>query len=142
MYTDTDMLNHVYQSTQMGQEGILSAMKHVKEPGLNQALRQQLNEYGKICDTAYLMLKERGSTAEEISPMAKISSQMMTSMKTMADHTSSKVAEMMIQGNTMGMSKSIKYLNSYQNGDPSIRSLTEKLLATEENNIRQMKNFL
>ena len=142
MYTDTDMLNHVYQSTQMGQEGILSVMKHVKEPGLNQALRQQLNEYGKICDTAYLMLKERGSTAEEISPMAKISSQMMTSMKTMADHTSSKVAEMMIQGNTMGMSKSIKYLNSYQNGDPSIRSLTEKLLATEENNIRQMKNFL
>lgn len=63
--------------------------------------------------------------------MVKASSEMMMSaMKTMADHSTSKIAEMMIQGNTMGMgmTKSLKHLHDYHGKDERVRDLASKLL--------------
>ena len=73
--------------------------------------------------------------------MVKASSEMMSAMKTMADHSTSKIAEMMIQGNTMGMTKSLKHLHDYHGKDERVRDLANKL-KTEEANIQQMKKFL
>ena len=53
-----------------------------------------------------------------------------------------KIAEMMIQGNTMGMTKSLKHLHDYHGKDERVRDLANKLLKTEEANIQQMKKFL
>ena len=48
----------------------------------------------------------------------------------------------MIQGNTMGMTKSLKHLHDYHGKDERVRDLANKLLKTEEANIQQMKKFL
>ena len=88
------------------------------------------------------MLHQRGHTEEELSTMAKLSSQVMTTMKTINDKSPSKIAELMIKGNTMGVTQSIKNINDYQNGDERILDLSNKLLQTEQNNIEQMKQFL
>ena len=63
-------------------------------------------------------------------------------MKTMRDHSTSKIAEMMIQGNTRGMTKSLQCLDQYSGEDKEVKALAEKLLRTEEANIEQMKPFL
>lgn len=63
-------------------------------------------------------------------------------MKLMADPSASKIAEMMIQGNTMGMTQSLRNLNDYPGKDERVRDLASKLLRTEEANIEQMKKFL
>ncbi|MFQ9917147.1 MAG: hypothetical protein ACLRWQ_12935 [Flavonifractor plautii] len=63
-------------------------------------------------------------------------------MKTMADHSSLQDrGEMMIQGNTMGMTKSLKHLHDYHGKDERVRDLANKLLKTEEANIQQMKKL-
>lgn len=49
---------------------------------------------------------------------------------------------MMIQGNTMGMTQSLRNLNDYPGKDERVRDLASKLLRTEEANIEQMKKFL
>lgn len=74
--------------------------------------------------------------------MAKASSAAMSAMKLMADPSASKIAEMMIQGNTMGMTQSLRNLNDYPGKDERARDLASKLLRTEEANIEQMKKFL
>ena len=60
MLNDTQLLNHVYQSAEMGRDGILSVLKYAENPKLSQALRQQLEEYKNLQDSSAHMLQERG----------------------------------------------------------------------------------
>lgn len=142
MLSDTELLNHVYQSAEMGREGIQSVLKYTEDPKLSQALRRQMEEYKQIQDSSAHMLRERGQEPAGISPVVKASSQVMTAMKTMADHSATKIAEMMIQGNTMGVTKSLRVIHDYSMKDERVSDLANKLLETEQNNIEQMKPFL
>ena len=56
--------------------------------------------------------------------------------------SSSKIAEMMITGNTKGAIKSIQHHRQYLGKDERVTDLSKKLLETEQNNIEQMKPFL
>lgn len=142
MLNDTELLNHVYQSAEMGREGILSVLKYAEDPKLSQALRHQLAEYKDLQDSSAHMLQERGVKPEGISSMVKTSSQVMAAMKTMTDRSATKIAEMMIQGNTMGVTKSLRVIHDYDMADERVSDLANKLLETEQDNIEQMKPFL
>ena len=74
--------------------------------------------------------------------MAKISSNMMTMMKTMQDDSEEHLAEMMYQGSAMGVTKIIRNQREYGGTNPKICDLAERLLKTEENNMDQMRKFL
>ena len=58
----------------------------------------------------------------------------MSTFKTLADPSASNIAEMVIQGNTMGATKSTRHLGDYAGGNREIRNLAERLLHTEEAN--------
>ena len=49
---------------------------------------------------------------------------------------------MVINGNNMGINKGLKHLHDYKGDDQQVRALTEKLIATEQANVEQMKPFL
>ena len=142
MLRDSEMLEYVHKATEMGRDGIRSVLKHTRPGEFQRALQQQLTEYEKLNKSSANMLKERSQPLSHINPMAKASSQAMSAMQTMYDHSPSKIAEMMIQGNTMGMAKSLKHLHDYTQGDERVQDLATKLLQTEEANIDQMKKFL
>ena len=74
--------------------------------------------------------------------MVRKTADMMTRMKLTGGNTDSKIAGMMIQGNTRGMIKSLKDLHQYNKQDYQIKSLTQKLLDCETANIRQMQSYL
>ena len=74
--------------------------------------------------------------------MARLSSEVMSTMQTLADSSDSKIAEMTIKGNNMGITKGLKQLPDYEGNDRQVRSLAEKLLSTEQANVEQMKPFL
>ena len=43
MLTETQLLNHIYQTAEMGREGIHSVLRYTSEPRLVNALSQQLS---------------------------------------------------------------------------------------------------
>ena len=88
------------------------------------------------------MLRARGIQPDGVGAVAKLSSGMMSAMKTMMDHSSTKIAEMMIQGSTMGVTKSLRTLRDCHPKDPKVKDLADKLLKTEQANIDEMKGFL
>ena len=59
-----------------------------------------------------------------------------------AAHVDSKIAAMMIQGNTRGMIAGLKDLHQYQQQDSQVSALCQRLLDCETANIRQMQAFL
>lgn len=142
MINDTTMLNFIRQNTQMGRQGILDVLPRVENNMFTNALNRQLREYERIYTEADTLLQEQGGQRENISVMSKISSQMMTTMKTMTNTSVSHIADMMIQGSTMGVTKIIQHQKDYDQSNPRIVALAEKLLKTEQRNIEEMKQFL
>ena len=139
---EIDLLSHVYQTAEMGQDGITSVLKRSRDPSLNQALERQKPEYHDLQASAGDMLRARGIQPDGVGAVAKLSSGMMSAMKTMMDHSSTKIAEMMIQGSTMGVTKSLRTLRDCHPKDPKVKDLADKLLKTEQANIEEMKGFL
>lgn len=142
MLSENQLLNHIYQTAEMGQEGIQSVLKYTEEPKLVSALNSQLTEYGKLQDAAGSMLQARGEPPKGLGPVAKASSEMMSAMKAMTDRSASNIAEMMIQGSTMGVTKSLRTIRDCDVKDDGVRRLADKLLKTEQANIEEMKRFL
>lgn len=138
---DEEFLNLISKNAEMGKVGIDSIMDYTRDERMREALRVQAKEYDKIYAEAAEMIKAKNFKAEHVSPMAKIGSEMTSVMKTMTDHSTAKIAEMMIQGSTMGVTKLMKNRGEYSGDDDDILSLSDKLLSTEERNIKTMKGF-
>ena len=88
------------------------------------------------------MLDERNVQLQPVSAMAKASSHVMASAKTMVDRSPEKMAEMMAQGNAMGIIKATQHLKAYDGQDERVRDIANKLLETEKANFNEMLKFL
>ena len=142
MLSENQLLNHIYQTAEMGQEGIRSVLKYAGEPKLISALNSQLTEYEKLQNAAGSLLHARGEPPKGLGPVTKASSEVMSTVKAMTDRSPANIAEMMIQGSTMGVTKSLRTIRECDLRDEGIRRLADRLLKTEQSNIEEMKRFL
>ena len=142
MKDSKDILSSLLKTTQMGQVGIRSVEKAANGAQLKSALKSQLEEYNKIEEEAYALAKRRGWQLQELNPMARTMADMAARSKLMYNKNDSKIAEMMVQGNTRGVIKSLKNLHRYHQNDGQVTSMAQKLLDCEYNNIKQMEGFL
>ena len=131
MKNSREILTSVLKTTQMGQIGIRSV--------LDTSMRR---EYDSIETEAHSIATQRGWDMDELDPSVRLWSNLMTRMKLNGRNTDSKIADMMIQGNTKGMIKGLKTLHQFGQQDEQINTLTQKLLDCENANIRQMQGYL
>ena len=142
MKNSQQILSSVLKTTQMGQIGIRSVLDTRMRPGLRRALEQQLREYDQIETEAHTLAAQRGWELKDLDPAVRMMSNMVTRMKLSAGGSESKIADMMIQGNTKGMIKGLRNMHQFPREDSRITALSQKLLDTETANIRQMQAFL
>lgn len=142
MKNSKELLSSVLKTTQMGQVGIRSVMDASTQPELRAALGSQLREYDCIESEAHAIAGQRGWELPELDPAVRFMADRMARMKLPRGNCDSKIAAMMIQGNTKGMIKSLKNLHRYTQNDDRIRTISQKLLDCETANIRQMKPFV
>ena len=136
------MLSSALKTTQMGQIGIRSVLDTTMKPQLRQALEDQLKEYDSIETEAHTIAFQRGWEVPELDPAVRFMADRVTRMKLMGRGSDSRIAAMMIQGNTRGMIKGLKNIHHMKQPDQRIQTLTQKLLDCETANIRQMQQFL
>lgn len=142
MKDSKDILSSLLKTTQMGQVGIRSVEKAATSEQLKKALKDQLLEYNKIEEETYALAKKRGWELKELNPMARTMADMASRGKLMYGKNDSKIAAMMVQGNTRGVIKGLKNMHRYHQNDGSVAMLAQKLLDCENNNIKQMEGFL
>lgn len=141
MMNETEMLQYVHKTADMGCEGIVDVLDYVEDKQLQQVLEKQMETYQELKDDAERMLEERQEKPNGVGTMAKVSSEVMSTGKLLFDRSTSKIAEMTIQGNNMGVSKTIQHLNDYQGGG-AVRDLAQRLLSAEESGAEELKSFL
>lgn len=142
MKTSKELLDNLLKTTQMGQSGIRSVLDAPMRPALRQALESQLREYDAIEQEAQDIMRRRNWLAAEADPVVQGLSAMVSRAKLSYGNTDSKIASMMIQGNTKGMISGIRDMHQFPQQDTAVSTLAQKLIDTETSNIRQMKTFL
>lgn len=142
MTPEINLLQHIHQGSVMGIDSIRHMISLSDDSAFTSALTSQLREYENIKAEAASLLTRAGQTPQGISATAKFMSDMTSSLKSMTDRSASRLAEIMVQGSTMGTTNLTKQLNAYHGHDRSVTSLAQKLLKTEEKNIEEMKKFL
>ena len=137
------MLNAIRRTTEMGCYGIKSVLNETANREFRGALRAQYDEYAQIYEEADRLIRERGGRIKDLNPMAKYGSAMSSKMRVRAStDPTAKIAELMLQGNTRGMIKSMHDIRTMGTLEPRVASLSRRLLQTEQNNINQMKKYL
>lgn len=142
MKNSKELLSSVLKTTQMGQVGIRSVLDMSMRPGLRKALESQLREYDSIESEAHAIATQRGWELPELDPAVRFMADAMTRMRLTRGNCDSKIADMMIQGNTRGMIKGLKNLHQFPKQDDQVSMISQKLLDCETANIRQMQSFL
>lgn len=142
MKNSKEILSSVVKTAQMGQTGIRSVLDTSMRPSLRKALESQLREYDSIETEAHAIASQRGWELKELDPGVRMMTDMMTRMKLHGRNTDSKIADMMIQGNTRGMVKGLKNLHQFPSSDSQVQMVSQKLLDCETANIRQMQGYL
>ena len=143
MQNDISMLNSIRRTTEMGRYGIETVMDETQDHEFQAALRSQLQEYESIYAEADQLLRERNGKPRNINPLARYGSALSSKMKVRgSSDPTSKIAELMLQGNTRGMIKSVQNIRTMGVLDPKVSGLSNRLLQTEQANIDQMKGFL
>ena len=142
MKSSKDILSSVLKTTQMGQIGIRTVLKQAVRPAIKEELRSQLKEYDSIEQEAHAIAASRGWEIEELDPAVKAMAKMYARTNLTFGNVDSKIAAMMIQGNTRGMIKGLKNCHHSNSNDERVLALSQKLLDCESANIKQMQGYV
>ena len=142
MLDDKEMLQFIMKTAEMGCRGINAIKHYANTEEMSNALRSQNMEYGRIYHNAYNMLRERNQPSCHVSPMSNSMAKMVVNRQMKNDSSDPHIAEMMIRGNTIGVQKTSRRIRQYNKSDESISKLAQKLMATEQANIEEMKSYL
>ena len=142
MINSQRVLNDIIKTSQMGINGINVVMDKTSEPALRQALKVQRREYSDIEQQAKLLAQRKGYRIDQLKPITRRMGAVMSKSQLLLSEPNSKIAGMMIQGNTRGMILSLKNMRRCNDPDPQVAELAQKLLETEKNNIGSMVGFV
>ena len=142
MINSQRVLNDIIKTSQMGINGINTVMPKTAQPALRQALKCQRREYSDIEQQAKLLAQRKGWRIDQIKPINRKMGALMSHAQLLTGEPDSKIAGMMIQGNTRGMLLSLKNMRRCSSPDPQVAQIAQKLLDTEKNNIMSMEGFV
>lgn len=143
MSADAEMLNFIYQNSQMGVETLNQLIPMIDNETFKKRIEAQLKEYEQIHEEARKLLNRHGYDEKGIGALEKIMAYLMIDMKTLMDKSSSHIAEMLIQGSNMGIIDAVKRINQYEKeAEKEVTALMKRLLKFEENNVERLKEAL
>lgn len=137
-----ELLNYIYQNSEMGKDTLTQLIKMTTDENFKNNLQSQLNEYNSIFNEADEKLKSNNKDSKSIGTLTKVSTYISINFNTLINKTPSHMAEMLIQGSTMGIIDITKKIKEYKSQDQTILGLANKLLQFEQKNIDELKNFL
>ena len=145
MTTQTaELAQAVYKNVKMAGDSILNVMPKVKDERLKADMTAQLSAFEAFASRAAKLLADEGAKPEQEGVMTKMAAKWGTMMDTMRDSTTSHIAEMMVEGATMGVTDMMKQLREAENGCASEASLrlARDVCAFEEKVAEDMKSYL
>ena len=114
----------------------------LEDETMKEDLSTQYAEYGKILDKVNTQFEKYGEIPDEEPMMDKMMSWTGVQMNTLTDKSNSHIAELMIQGNLMGMLEAEKLLNDSPEMEQDVEDILNEFITLQNNHIEKMKQYL
>ena len=137
-----ELLSSLLKTTQTGQVELRSALDTVMGPGLRAALQSQLREYDALETEALSIALQRGWELKELDIGQRFLADRKTRFLVTARKTDSGIAEVMIRKNTDALIGGLRNIHRFQDRDPQVRILSQKILDCETAHIRSLQKYL
>jgi hypothetical protein len=139
--TTVELYQEVYKGCKMGADSLVNLLPKVNDESLRNEITAQLDRYEDYASQAREKLFDLDKTPKEENPISKISAKMGVMMNTMLDATSSHIAQMIIEGCSMGITELLKAVHAYGEKDEA-EQLTRDVISFEESCSENMKKYL
>ena len=126
----------------MGVDTLQQLLDITEDEKLQAYLEKQLEGYRKFHSEARELLNRNGYDEKGLGIVEKARTYFMINLQTMTDPSASHIASMLITGSSMGIVEAIQKYRQYEDADPKIRDLMDKLRKFEEHNMEKLKDFL
>lgn len=139
---DADFLSEIYRGAKMGVETIDTIMPKVESKKMKDELLREQSEFRKFEEKAQGVLTRHNVEPKAINKMQEMSSWIGIQMNTAIDSSTSHIADLLMQGNQMGVIGITKTKNKHPKANEDITKLADELVTMQENNIERLKSFL
>ncbi len=141
--TNLKILKEIHKATKMGMDSISFVSEKLDDNKLKDNLSFQYTQYGQVMDRVNKLYENYGEIPEDKNVMNTIMGWTGVQMNTINDKTSSHIAEMMIEGTTMGIIEGRKLINQdADRASKDVKDLLCNFVTFQENNVEQLKKFL
>ena len=141
---DVELLDKMYKNVKMGSDSMINIMNKAHDDALRRELTAELDEYEKYAKQIEGMIIERGAKPKEENMVTKLGAKMGMAMSTLTDSGTSHIAELVIEGATMGMTDMTAAVHEYENTNCSEQTLrlAKEIAEFEDKSIDKLKKFL
>ena len=139
------ILEYIYKTSNMGMESTKDLINSLK--GKDNKIKKLVEEieknYEKYAKETQKLLNKKDLKAKPIGMMAKAMSKMSINKEMISDNSDSNIADMLIQGLTMGNLELTKHIDNYEKtADKKIINLAKSLRKFGEEYIEKLKVYL
>ena len=145
MKTENELLQHIYQDASMATFTLTKLLENLKEKDnkIKDATEDILKEYEQFAKTSKQLLQEQKIIPQEESMMAKMGASMGIKKEVINDNSDASMAEMLIQGISIGSLEMQKKIKAYEKKiDEETLKLAKSFLKFQENAIEKLKKYL
>ena len=139
---EINVLDELNKGACMGRDAIHFILDKVTDDKLKKELNRQYEDYKSINDKICKLYPEYSNKEpHETTTMNKVMTWYGIEMRTMVDDTTSKLAELLMQGTNMGIIEGRRLLNQ-KNTDPEVQEIVEEYVDMQEHAVEKLKQFL
>ena len=145
MNENLELLTHIYETADMGSYTITTLLNKLKdkENKIKFVLEREIKDYAKYIKEAGKQLEKNDIKPKKTSIMAKLGSNMGIMKETMKDNSDGAIAQMLVEGITMGVTVMSAKINSYKKiVDKKTLKLAKEFLKFQEDEIEMLKEFM
>lgn len=142
--TEAELLGDIFKNVKMGADSIINLMNRADDKSLREEMTRQLDRYEEYARRAADMMTARGLTPKEENPITKAGAKIGMAMNTLTDSSVPHLAEMLIQGSSMGITDLLKLISTAEEcevGEEAI-GLAREAADFEEDAVEKLKKFL
>lgn len=142
MKNEINVLDELNKGACMGRDAIHFILDKVNDESLKKELNRQYDKYKEISDKICEIYPEYNvDKPHETNIMNKVMTWYGIEMKTMVDDSTSKIAELLLQGTNMGIIEGRKLLN-HKDTDKEVSKLVKEYVDMQEDAVEKLKEFL
>lgn len=139
---EINVLDELNKGARMGMDAIHFILPKVTNDKLRDELNNQYKEYENIHKQICELYPEYSDKEpHDTGPFNKIMTLYRIETKTLTDDTTTKLAELLMQGTNMGIIEGRRLLN-HKHTDDSVNDLVQKYVDMQETAVEKLKEFL